>query len=77
MLDKDNTLTHPYSTQIAPQLVPSLDRCQKAFAGRLVLFSNSAGLHQFDPEGNTLLPNPEVGSVLCVLNRLGNLQRLT
>ena len=54
VLDKDNTLTHPYRSQIAPQLLPSLDRCQRAFAGRLVLFSNSAGLHQFDPEGNSL-----------------------
>ena len=52
VLDKDNTLTHPYSSQIASQLLPSLDRCQRAFAGRLVLLSNSAGLHQFDPEGN-------------------------
>ena len=51
VLDKDNTLTHPYSSQIAPQLQPSLARCQEAFGGRLVLFSNSAGLHQFDPEG--------------------------
>lgn len=63
VLDKDNTLTHPYSSQIAPQLVPSLDRCQRAFAGRLVLFSNSAGLRQFDPEGNTLLPIAVAGSV--------------
>ena len=55
VLDKDNTLTHPYSTRIAPQLVPSLERCQSAFAGRLVLFSNSAGLHQFDPEGEHLV----------------------
>ena len=54
VLDKDNTLTHPYRSQIAPQLLPSLDRCQRAFAGRLVLFSNSAGLHQFDPEGEVL-----------------------
>ncbi len=51
VLDKDNTLTHPYSSQIAPQLQTSLERCQEAFAGRLVLFSNSAGLHQFDPKG--------------------------
>ncbi len=63
VLDKDNTLTHPYSSQIAPQLVPSLDRCQRAFAGRLVLFSNSAGLHQFDPEGTTLLPVAVAGSI--------------
>lgn len=54
VLDKDNTLTHPYSSQVAPQLVLSLERCQKAFEGRLVLFSNSAGLQQFDPEGEHL-----------------------
>jgi phosphatidylglycerophosphatase GEP4 len=51
VLDKDNTLTPPYSSQIAPQLLPSLERCRKAFDDRLVLFSNSAGLQQYDPEG--------------------------
>lgn len=54
VLDKDNTLTHPYSSQIALQLQPSLERCRQAFGGRLVVFSNSVGLHQFDPQGELL-----------------------
>ena len=51
VFDKDNTLTEPYADEVAPQLLPSLRRCQQAFGGRLVLFSNSAGLAQFDPRG--------------------------
>ena len=54
VLDKDNTLTHPYRSDVAPQLLPSLQRCQQAFEGRLALFSNSAGLRQYDPEGKCL-----------------------
>ncbi|EIE24037.1 HAD-superfamily phosphatase, partial [Coccomyxa subellipsoidea C-169] len=52
VFDKDNTLTEPYADEVAPQLLPSLRRCQQAFGGRLVLFSNSAGLAQFDPRGH-------------------------
>ena len=55
VFDKDNTLTEPYANEVAPQLLPSLRRCQQAFGGRLVLFSNSAGLAQFDPRGASLL----------------------
>lgn len=51
VFDKDNTLTEPYANEVAAHLLPSLRRCQQAFKGRLVLFSNSAGLVQFDPQG--------------------------
>ena len=60
VLDKDNTLTHPYRSEVAPQLLPSLQRCQQAFEGRLVLFSNSAGLRQYDPEGEYLFQSAAV-----------------
>ncbi|KAK9832040.1 hypothetical protein WJX81_001093 [Elliptochloris bilobata] len=52
VFDKDNTLTAPYASAVAPALAPALERCRVAFEGRLVLFSNSAGLAQFDPEGS-------------------------
>lgn len=64
VLDKDNTLTHPYKSKVAPQLLPSLQRCQQAFEGRLALFSNSAGLRQYDPEGNYLLLSAAILIVL-------------
>ena len=51
VFDKDNTLTAPYAAAVAPALRPALERCRAAFDGRLVLFSNSAGLAQYDPEG--------------------------
>jgi phosphatidylglycerophosphatase GEP4 len=49
--DKDNTLTLPYIEKVHPELQKSLEDCKKAFDGRVCLFSNSAGLEQFDPEG--------------------------
>lgn len=49
--DKDNTLTLPFLEEVHPDLKQSLDDCKKAFNGKVVLFSNSAGLEQFDPEG--------------------------
>lgn len=32
----------------------SLEECRRVFDGQLVLYSNSAGLQQFDPEGGLL-----------------------
>lgn len=51
VFDKDNTLTEPYALQLHPHARDSLARCMVAFGGRLVLYSNSAGLAQFDPQG--------------------------
>ncbi len=51
VFDKDNTLTIPYSLEVHPDVRNSLDACNKAFDGNLVLFSNSAGLTQYDPDG--------------------------
>ena len=51
VFDKDNTLTEPYAVAVHPRLTAALHDCLKAFYGRVVLFSNSAGLTQFDPEG--------------------------
>ena len=41
----------PYAESVHPDLQQSLDACIATFNGNVVLFSNSAGLHQFDPEG--------------------------
>lgn len=51
VFDKDNTLTEPYSLELHPHVKTSLEECRRVFDGRLVLYSNSAGLQQFDPEG--------------------------
>jgi phosphatidylglycerophosphatase GEP4 len=51
VFDKDNTLTEPYAIAIAPVLVASLKNCIETFNGRVVMLSNSAGLEEFDPEG--------------------------
>jgi phosphatidylglycerophosphatase GEP4 len=52
IFDKDNTLTEPYSLTLHPSAAAALEECRLAFEGRVVLYSNSAGLEQFDPDGN-------------------------
>lgn len=39
------------ATQVHPLIKESLDECKEVFGGKVALFSNSAGLEQFDPEG--------------------------
>ncbi|KAK2078879.1 hypothetical protein QBZ16_002569 [Prototheca wickerhamii] len=52
IFDKDNTLTVPYAMDLEPGPATALQTCQQVFGRRQVaLFSNSAGLAQFDPEG--------------------------
>ena len=52
VFDKDNTLTLPYICEVKPELAESLGRCQAAFGeAQVAIFSNSAGLEQFDPDG--------------------------
>jgi len=65
VFDKDNTLTAPYARAVAPGLAPALARCRAAFGGRVVLFSNSAGLAQFDPEGAFALLSVAACPALC------------
>jgi phosphatidylglycerophosphatase GEP4 len=51
VFDKDNTLTEPYRLELHPHAVAALAECAREFGGALALYSNSAGLEQFDPEG--------------------------
>lgn len=56
VFDKDNTLTVPYVETVAPHLRASLEECKSVFGSdRLVVYSNSAGLLQFDPDGAEML----------------------
>ncbi|XP_078171646.1 haloacid dehalogenase (HAD) superfamily protein [Carex rostrata] len=52
VLDKDNTLTEPYSRSLWPPLADSLRECVEAFPGQVAVFSNSAGLTEYDPDGS-------------------------
>jgi phosphatidylglycerophosphatase GEP4 len=51
VFDKDNTLCKPFALTVDPALLPSLEECLEAFDGKVALFSNSAGLEQYDPYG--------------------------
>ncbi|KAF5187939.1 haloacid dehalogenase (HAD) superfamily protein [Thalictrum thalictroides] len=52
VFDKDNTLTEPYSLSLWPPLESSLDGCKSVFGDNVAVFSNSAGLHQYDADGS-------------------------
>uniref|UniRef100_A0A0E0N3L5 Uncharacterized protein n=2 Tax=Oryza TaxID=4527 RepID=A0A0E0N3L5_ORYRU len=52
VFDKDNTLTAPYAPGLWPPLAAAFDQCRAAFPpGSLAVYSNSAGLKQYDPDG--------------------------
>ncbi|KAK6917964.1 PGP phosphatase, mitochondrial/chloroplastic [Dillenia turbinata] len=52
VFDKDNTLTAPYSLALWPSLGSSLEQCKSVFGGNIAIFSNSAGLQEYDPDGS-------------------------
>ncbi|EMS57867.1 hypothetical protein TRIUR3_17684 [Triticum urartu] len=52
VFDKDNTLTAPYAPELWPLLTASFDQCRAAFPGAIAVYSNSAGLKQYDPDGS-------------------------
>lgn len=55
VFDKDNTLTAPFQTKIHPRVRRGLQQCLETFKGNAVLYSNTAGLYQYDPEGKAPL----------------------
>jgi len=51
VFDKDNTLTAPYAPALWPPLAAAFDQCRTAFPpGALAIYSNSAGLKEYDPD---------------------------
>ncbi|XP_019166298.1 PREDICTED: phosphatidylglycerophosphatase GEP4, mitochondrial-like isoform X2 [Ipomoea nil] len=51
VFDKDNTLTVPYSLRLWPPLRSSIEQCKALFGNNIAVFSNSAGLFEYDPDG--------------------------
>ncbi|KAK8469378.1 hypothetical protein PHAVU_005G057920 [Phaseolus vulgaris] len=52
VFDKDNTITAPYSLKPWPPLESSLESCKLEFGHDIAVFSNSAGLHEYDHDGS-------------------------
>ncbi|KAK2434385.1 Phosphatidylglycerophosphate phosphatase 1, chloroplastic/mitochondrial [Trifolium repens] len=52
VFDKDNTLTVPYSLTPWPPLESSLECCKSEFGQDIAVFSNSAGLREYDHDGS-------------------------
>ncbi|GMN54900.1 hypothetical protein TIFTF001_024034 [Ficus carica] len=52
VFDKDNTLTAPYSLKLWGPLAPSLEQCKSVFGPNIAVFSNSAGLFEYDHDGS-------------------------
>lgn len=51
VFDKDNTLTVPYSFTISRPLRFSVEECKSVFGTNIAVFSNSAGLYEYDRDG--------------------------
>ncbi|KAJ0475362.1 putative phosphatidylglycerophosphatase [Helianthus annuus] len=51
VFDKDNTLTVPYSLGLWGPLTASVESCKSVFGNNVAVFSNSAGLEEYDPDG--------------------------
>ncbi|XVE83604.1 hypothetical protein DITRI_Ditri16bG0100400 [Diplodiscus trichospermus] len=52
VFDKDNTITAPYSLTLWPPLRPSIEQCKNVFGPDIAVFSNSAGLLEYDHDGS-------------------------
>ncbi|XP_022848699.1 uncharacterized protein LOC111371000 [Olea europaea var. sylvestris] len=51
VFDKDNTVTLPYSLSLWEPLGSSIEQCKSMFGNDIAVFSNSAGLYEYDPDG--------------------------
>ncbi|KAI4363886.1 hypothetical protein MLD38_020049 [Melastoma candidum] len=51
VFDKDNSITAPYSLKLWPPIAPSIERCKSVFGQNVAVFSNSAGLMEYDQNG--------------------------
>ncbi|KAJ0052101.1 hypothetical protein Pint_01436 [Pistacia integerrima] len=52
VFDKDNTITAPYSLTLWGPLSSSIERCKSVFGQDIAVFSNSAGLYEYDHDGS-------------------------
>ncbi|KAK9011505.1 hypothetical protein V6N11_044353 [Hibiscus sabdariffa] len=52
VFDKDNTITVPYSLTLWPPLRSSIEQCKDVFGPDIAVFSNSAGLLEYDYDGS-------------------------
>ncbi|XP_060672836.1 phosphatidylglycerophosphate phosphatase 1, chloroplastic/mitochondrial isoform X3 [Ziziphus jujuba] len=52
VFDKDNTITAPYSLTLWGPLASSLEECKSVFGPNVAVFSNSAGLYEYDHDGS-------------------------
>ncbi|KAF4376516.1 hypothetical protein F8388_025387 [Cannabis sativa] len=52
VFDKDNTITAPYQLNLWAPLASSLDECKAVFGPNIAVFSNSAGLYEYDHDGS-------------------------
>ncbi|GBF97341.1 hypothetical protein Rsub_10032 [Raphidocelis subcapitata] len=69
VFDKDNTLCEPFALEIDPRLRASVEAARRAFGGRLAVYSNSAGLQQYDPEGREASELEAAFDIHCLRHR--------
>lgn len=66
VFDKDNTLCKPFAVEVDESLRGSVEAARAAFGGKLAIYSNSAGLAQYDPQGVLRVFCSISGCQLCV-----------
>ncbi|KAI9115675.1 hypothetical protein K1719_013344 [Acacia pycnantha] len=70
VFDKDNTITAPYSLCPWPPLTSSLELCKSEFGPDVAIFSNSAGLHEYDPDGSKARALEEAIGIRVIRHRV-------
>ncbi|XP_028760283.1 uncharacterized protein LOC114718997 [Neltuma alba] len=70
VFDKDNTITAPYSLTLWPPLASSMERCKSAFGPDIAVFSNSAGLHEYDHDGSKAKALEEAIGIRVIRHRV-------
>ncbi|KAF7815750.1 haloacid dehalogenase superfamily protein [Senna tora] len=70
VFDKDNTITAPYCLTPWPPLASSLERCKSEFGPDIAVFSNSAGLNEYDHDGSKAMALEEAIGIRVIRHRV-------
>uniref|UniRef100_A0A6N2NHQ5 Uncharacterized protein n=1 Tax=Salix viminalis TaxID=40686 RepID=A0A6N2NHQ5_SALVM len=70
VFDKDNTITVPYSLTLWGPLVASIEKCKSVFGNDIAVFSNSAGLFEYDHDGSKARALEEAVGIKVIRHRV-------
>ncbi|XP_050230012.1 phosphatidylglycerophosphate phosphatase 1, chloroplastic/mitochondrial [Mercurialis annua] len=70
VFDKDNTITVPYTLNLCGYLQPSIEECKSVFGDDIAVFSNSAGLCEYDHDGSKALALEKAIGIKVIRHRV-------